>query len=89
MNFKTLKWAKFLTYIAGGGLSAVFVLGGPHWTAIGLAVVAIAGAVGSLFPSPATAVVADAKVTTPGGTPTGATVISSTSTLLNAPPGGP
>jgi len=77
MNIKAIKWTKFVAYVAGGGLSAVFVLGGPHWTAIGMAVVAIAGAVGTLIPSPATAVVDNAVTTTPGGTPTGKTIDSS------------
>lgn len=92
MTFRTLKWAKFFAYISGGGLTALFVLGGPHWTAIGAAVIAVAGALGALFPSPAQAVVADAKTVTPGGTPTGATVLSTTSQLLPgnqpAPPQG-
>lgn len=82
MSIRQLKWAKLIAYVSGGGLMGAFALGGPHWMAIGAAVVAVAGALGALFPSPAQAVVADAKTVTPTGVPTGATVISSTSTLL-------
>jgi len=84
LNIKTLKWTRFATYVSGGGLAAVFsvlalidqknsqvILG------LGVALVAIAGAVGSLIPSPATAVVDNAVTTTPGGTPTGNTIDSS------------
>lgn len=95
MNIKTLKWAKFASYVSGGGLAAVFttlavidqknanvILG------IGVGLVSLAGAVGALLPSPAVSVVADAKVTTAGGTPTGATVLSTTSDLVTKPPEG-
>lgn len=79
--------SRALGYVAGGGLTAVFALGGPKWTAAGPAVMAIAGLLDTIAPRPATAIVQDAAVTTPTGSPTGATNVSTSSDLLpaNAP----
>lgn len=89
MSFAALKWTKLALYLSGGGMSAVFALlallnpsNAPKWLAAGGALIALGGALGALFPSPAQAVVADAKTVTPGGTPTGATVVSTSSGLL-------
>ena len=84
--FKSIKWAKVLTFISGGGLAGVFAYRSKDPASWGMALIALAGLAGTLFPSPAQAVVRDAQVTTPGGTPTGATVVSSSSDLLPTKP---
>jgi hypothetical protein len=70
-------------YVAGGGLMAVFVLGGPRWTAIGGAVVAVAGAIKVWLP--ALAIVADAPVLTNSGADAGTNVSTTSRTPILAP----
>lgn len=85
MNFNAVDWSAIFGYIAGGGLTAVFALGGPRWAAIGLPVIAVAGLLRVAFNktgAPATAIVADAAVVSPTTGNQIATNISSTSTLL-------
>jgi nitrate/nitrite transporter NarK len=93
LSIKTLKWSKFIAYVSGGGLAAVFTVlaaidqkNANIILGIGVACISLAGAVGALIPSPATSVTADATITTKGGTPTGATVVSTSSDLLPPKP---
>jgi hypothetical protein len=93
MNVKALKWTKLALYISGGGLSTVFAFlaivdakRSVMWIGAGAAVVGLAGAMGVLFPAPAQQVVTGAPMVTLAGTPTGATTVSTDSTLpISAP----
>ena len=79
---KCLQWSKALAFVAGGGLTVAFSLGGPKWTAAGPAVACLAGLLHIMLPTPAGAVVADAPIVTPSGSATGATNVSSTTQLF-------
>ena len=82
MNFRALQWSKAIGYVAGGGCAVIFALGGPRWTAIGIAVAAAAGLLNVLIPAPSKTSVPDPQVIGPSGAPTGATLISTSSELL-------
>ena len=80
MNPMHLKIAKTLGYVSGGSLTALFAVGGPKWTAIGMALVSVAGLLGIWFPPPAQTIVPDAPIQTAAGVLTGATNLSDTNT---------
>jgi hypothetical protein len=87
VNIKTLKWAKLISYIAGGGMGGVFIFLALVWKtqsplvlAAGGALIALAGALGVLFPAPAQQVVANAPIVTLAGDKTGATTVTTDST---------
>jgi hypothetical protein len=93
MTIKSLKWAKLIAWIGSGACApiyaAVSVLYPTHANAvlaIGAALVSVAGALGVLFPAPAQQVVANAPIVTLAGDKTGATTVTTDSTLPIAAP---
>lgn len=62
-----------LAYVASGGLTSVFALGGPRWVLVGAAFAGTAGLLARLFKNPtdapATAIVANAPIVPPGTPP--------------------
>jgi hypothetical protein len=86
VNFKAIQWSKALGFIAGGGLTMVFALGGPKLTAIGPVVIAVAALLNTIIPSPSQTQNQNVKVIGPSGSPTGATAVTTDSTLpISAP----
>jgi|HubBroStandDraft_4_1064222.scaffolds.fasta_scaffold00042_37 hypothetical protein len=80
MNFKAIQWSKALGFIAGGGLTVVFALGGPKWASAGPVVIAMAALLNTLIPSPAKTITPDMPVIGPDGTANGALNVTTTST---------
>lgn len=80
MNPQLVKWAKFTAFISGGGLTAVFAIKSHDPASWGMALVALAGAVGTLLPSPSTSIVQDAPIVSP----TGKTVAQNVTTTTTA-----
>lgn len=86
MNFKAIQWSKALGFIAGGGLTAVFALGGPRWALVGPVVIALAALLNTLVPTPSKTITENAEVIGASGAPTGATNVTTTSTEPIAAP---
>jgi hypothetical protein len=87
VNIKALKWTKLIAYISGGGMGGIFIFIALVWKtqspvvlAAGGALIALAGALGVLFPAPAQQVVANAPIVTLSGDATGAKNVTTDST---------
>ena len=80
MNFKAIQWSKALGFIAGGGLTVVFAMGGPKWSAAGPAIMAVASLLNTLIPSPAKTITPDMPVIGADGNPNGSLNVTTTST---------
>lgn len=85
MNYRALAWGKALAYISGGSCAAIFALGGPRWTAIGIAVAAGAGLVDALLPQPTQTLTPTAVAVDNGGSVVGHNVTDTTTAPIIAP----
>jgi hypothetical protein len=85
INYRVLAWGKALAYISGGSCAVIFALGGPRWTAIGLAVAAAAGLINSLLPQPQQHFTPTAQAVNNNGKPMGDIVTTTTTTPIIAP----
>jgi hypothetical protein len=81
VNFKAIQWSKALGFIAGGGLTVVFAMGGPKWSASGPVFMAVAALLNTLIPTPAKTIAENAPIIGASGAPTGAVTVSTDSTL--------
>jgi hypothetical protein len=85
LNYRALQWGKALAYVAGGGCAVIFALGGPRWTAIGLAVAAAASLLNILIQTPQDKLTPTATAVDNSGAVTGENVTTTTTTPILAP----
>lgn len=83
MNNRGLNWTAGISYVAGGGLSAAFALGGPKWTGVGMALVAVGGLIQRIVP--AQKIIADAPIVDHTGEQIATNVTTNSTLPIKAP----